>query len=109
MYAGSKKPANIMADNDSTVGSDSTCPGHIVSQTYDWTATNPSTAVIETVSVATNSEPTNLETLQHAIDADALDRLVQNTNNPDTFEIAFEYAGTSVLVTGGGTVRVTLE
>lgn len=97
-----------MADKKSATQTDSVSAGNIISQSYDWSTIPPSTAVIETVSVATDTEPTKLATLQHAIDADALDVLVQSSDS-DTFEISFEYTGVSVLVTGGGTVRVRLD
>lgn len=97
-----------MADKNSAARTDSVSNRGTVSQTYNWSVTNPSTAVIETVSVATDTEPTKLDTLQHVIDADALDTIIRSSGS-ETFEISFEYAGTGVLVTGGGTVRVRLD
>ncbi len=97
-----------MADTNPESWPDSVVNGETVSQNYDWSTTQPSTAVIETVSAATDTEPIELDTLQHAIDADALDTLVRDSD-PDTFEISFEYAGVSALVTSGGTVRVRLD
>ncbi|WP_340101303.1 HalOD1 output domain-containing protein [Salinibaculum salinum] len=97
-----------MVDNESAVGAETTSTTGTVSQTYDWSATHPSTAVVETVSAATDTEPTNLDTLQYAIDADALDTILQDSES-DSFEVSFKYAGTGVLVSGDGTVRVALD
>ena len=39
---------------------------------YDWSSLAPSTAVIKTVAIATNSEPATLEPLYNSVDADAV-------------------------------------
>jgi hypothetical protein len=82
---------------------------HVVSGTYEWSETPPSTAVVETVAAATDTEPTELETLQHAIDADALDTLVAEAPDPSTFRVTFQYADSTVIVTGAGSLQVRLD
>lgn len=98
-----------MGDNDWAV--DRSPGGRVeeVSQTYDWTAIKPSTAVVETVAAATDTEPTALEVLQTVIDADALDALVRSADRDDKLRVSFEYAGTGVRVQGNGTVVVTVD
>ena len=76
---------------------------------YDWTATTPSVAVIETVAVARNREPTRLEPLYEVVDPDALDALVRSSEDSqvaDGTTVAFEVADRSVTVHGDGTVVV---
>ena len=76
---------------------------------YDWTATTPSTAVIETVAVASDREPTGIEPLYEVIDPDALDALVRaNGDEPVGVgtTVTFEFGGQSVTVHGGGSVVV---
>jgi hypothetical protein len=98
-----------MPDRDQTAETDTDGGEDVVSQTYEWSETAPSTAVVETVSAATDTEPTELATLQHAIDADALDALVADTPDASAFQVTFQYAGTAILVTGAGSVQVRLD
>jgi len=76
---------------------------------YDWTATAPSSAVIETVAVASDREPTRFEPLYGAIDPDALNALVRSKGGEPAGErttVTFEFAGQCVTVRGGGAVMV---
>lgn len=79
-----------------------------MSETYDWSAVTPTTAVVELVSTATGHEPTDLNVLQDAVDSDALNALVEPTqrNTPREFNVTFEYHGYTVVVEQTG--RVTL-
>lgn len=62
---------------------------------FDWSVTPPSRAVVETVAIAADREPTGIEPLYETIDPDALDTLI----HPD---------GTSP-VEGDTTVTFTLD
>ena len=76
---------------------------------YDWTSTTPSTAVVETVAVASDREPTRLEPLYEAIDPDALDALIRSNGvEPvgDGITVTFEVAGQTVTIHGSGAVVV---
>ena len=98
-----------MADNDSAAEPSSDGAKTEVERRFDWSQTSPSSAVVETVAVATDTDPTELAAIQHTIDADALDTLLEDATNPRKFFISFEYAGTAVTVTGTGSVRVVLD
>lgn len=74
---------------------------------YDWTTTSPSTAVIEAVATATDSEPEALETLNEYVDTDALDALFQRDSgkrSDSTLSISFTYDGVAVTVGASGVV-----
>lgn len=45
---------------------------------FDWSEVTPSTAVVETVAIAADREPTVLEPLYETIDPDALDMLIRS-------------------------------
>lgn len=74
---------------------------------YDWSTVAPSLAVIETIAIALDREPTTIEPLFESVDPDALDRLVHS----DGFSSAdggpyvrFTHVGHDVTVHAGGTV-----
>ena len=76
---------------------------------YDWTDTLASTAVVETVAVACDCEPTELDPLYEIVDPDALDTVIQSSGNgPAAGEttVTFEVADRSVAVHDGGAVVV---
>lgn len=77
--------------------------------TFEWSEVPPSTAVVETVSVATDRPPLELPILDDAVDTDALDALLgQHGGDPDrTVVVSFEYAGVLVRVEATGVVSVT--
>jgi len=71
----------------------------------------PSTSqrVIEAVSEATDSDPTEVGPLYHVIDPDALDRLFAATPGRTRVggRVEFTFAGCDVVVRGDGEVEVT--
>ena len=75
----------------------------------DWTSTTQNTAVIETVAIASDREPTGIEPLNEVVDTDALDALVRSNGADPIGEgttVTFEFVGQSVTVHGGGSVVV---
>jgi len=76
---------------------------------YDWTVTTPSTAVVETVAIASNRKSTGIEPLYEFIDPDALNALIRSNGAEsvdDGTVVTFEFVGQSVTVHGGGVVVV---
>ncbi|AHG04020.1 hypothetical protein HALDL1_10725 [Halobacterium sp. DL1] len=72
----------------------------------DWTSYgNPSTAVAEAVAEATGKEQTELDPLQHSVDADALDALLTNSDSP-RLELSFTHDGVDVRITGAGVIEI---
>lgn len=74
----------------------------VVRDAFDWSNTQPSTAVVETVTEAQGQEPTSTEPLYRAIDTDALDDLMRSGDGDVRVEFAFE--GHRVTVEDDGTV-----
>lgn len=68
---------------------------------YESTAT----AVAEAVAAATGREQSALTPLQYAVDADALDRLLDDDDAPEDLVVTFSYEDVTVRV-GGDTVEV---
>ena len=98
----------IMADRSDDPGTPSASDRAIRAE-YDWTSMPPSAAVIETVAVACNREPTGLEPLYEVVDPDALDALVRSSSDSPAAErttVTFEFADKSVTVHGGGAIAV---
>ena len=80
-----------------------------VRTTYDWSSTTPSTGVIETIAVASDRKPTDIEPLYDTLDPDALDTLIRSSRNDSVGEgtsVRFEFAGHDVTVQSDGTVSV---
>jgi hypothetical protein len=76
---------------------------------FDWASRTPSGAVIETVAIAANAEPTAIEPFYDSADPDALDALVgSNGLGPKNggVTVAFTYAGHDVRVRSDGVVIV---
>lgn len=74
---------------------------------YDWSGVAPSLAVVETIAIALDREPTTIEPLFESVDLDALDRLVRSDGFPspdDGPSVRFTHAGHDVTVHAGGTV-----
>jgi len=74
---------------------------------FEWTSTAPSTAVIETVAIALDHEPTAIEPLYESIDPDALDTLLKGS--PATVNhvtVSFVAADRHVTVHSRGDVAV---
>lgn len=85
-------------------GNDGTVRGQ-----YDWSMTEPSTAVIETVAEARNRDPTELEPLYEAVDSDALDALVRSDGRSTAagaVTVSFEFGDQQVTVDSSGDVVV---
>jgi len=98
-----------MGDRDSATDAVEAETDDEVSREFEWAETNPSSAVVQTVAAATNTDPTELVPIQHTIDADALDRLAGEAALEANFRISFEYADTVTTVTGDGVVTVALD
>lgn len=92
--------------DDASDGDDGT-----VRARFDFTKTAPSTAVVETVAIAADCEPTALETIATAIDPDALDAVFRpQVSSPDVdTTVQFSYNGRWVTVSGSGEVAVRDE
>lgn len=75
---------------------------------YDWSSTAPSTAVVETVAVAANTQPTELDPLYDSVDPDAVDTLMRSDGSQPDGEITvcFSFADHHVTMYDGGTVVV---
>lgn len=76
---------------------------------YEWSSTSPSAAVIETVAVAVDRDPTTIAPLYESVDPDALDAVVQSDGGPtntDTVTVTFVFADRQVTVHSTGEVVV---
>lgn len=76
---------------------------------YRSSARSPSRAVISTVALATETDPTDLPPLFDALDTEALDALFGGDGpgrDGATAELSFEYAGQTVTVGGDGVLEV---
>ncbi len=87
---------------------DSDLEGAILA-TFDWSATAPTEAVVRTVAIAADAEPTGIEPIFRSIDPDALDALVGSVGDggrsaPVT--VSFTFVGHDVTVGSDGTVAV---
>jgi len=84
-------------------------PGGTVQQHHDWSTTDPSTAVVETLAAATGVDEIAIAPLYGAVDPDALDALVagHQTGTPDDrVEVTFVHDGYHVVVASDGRVNV---
>ena len=81
----------------------------VIRAEYEWSSVAPSTAVIETVAIASDCEPTTLDSLYEIIDPDALDTIVRS-NRPhamdDEIVVSFSFAGHEVTVHSTGSVVI---
>lgn len=78
-----------------------------IREEYDWSSTDPSTAVVEVVATAANCPPTATEPLYNAIDPDALDGLVRSAETrPTDVTVEFAFAGYDVTVSSDDMVLV---
>ena len=81
----------------------------VVRAEYDWSTTPPSTAVIETVAVATNRESTDIGPLYEHVDPDALDSFIfpdGAAKDHDSRLVSFEFGGKHVTVRATGEVTI---
>ena len=68
---------------------------------------SPSEGVVLAVSAVANRPPTSLEPLYRSVDPDALDRLFDRHGmDATTIDLAFEYEGYAVTVSGTDEIRV---
>lgn len=91
-------------DNDPSPDTDGT-----IQTEFDWDSVAPSTAVIETVSIAANMDPSTIEPLYGSVDPDALDTLIRSngTRSADNATtVSFTFVEYEVRVRSNGTVAV---
>jgi len=75
----------------------------------EWTdAGSPSEGVVKALSTATESDPLDTEPLQHYVDTESLDALVEG-NRGDHVRVTFAYGDLGVVVESTGTVDVFSE
>jgi hypothetical protein len=81
----------------------------VVREQYDWTATSPSSAVVETISRALDCAPTSFGPLYEYVDPDALNTIVAATAPTDatgSTVVSFLFDVHEVAVHGNGEVVV---
>jgi len=74
---------------------------------FDWDSVAPSTAVIQTVSIAANTDPSNIQPLYGSVDPDALDKLIRSNgarSTGSTTSVSFTYAEYEVTLHSTGIV-----
>jgi len=79
---------------------------------FEWASTAPSTAVVKTVAIALNREPTTIEPLYRSIDPDALDALLRPDGSPassNDVTVSFVVADRQVTVHSRGDVVVRAD
>ena len=94
-------------DGDEPKGEDET-----IRAQFDWASRAPSMAVIETVAIAFDCEPTAIEPLYESIDLDALDALLQPHGSPATANdvtVSFVVVDCQVTVHSRGDVVVRAD
>lgn len=69
---------------------------------------HPSVTIVEAVAAATGRTATTLPPLHDSIDPDALDRLLTREESA-AVTVSFRYAGTEIVVDGGGTIEVHVD
>lgn len=95
--------------NDSGGGPGSTGTDGTVRAQYDWSERAPSTAVVETLAIALDREPTAFGPLYEFVDPDALDEIVQSdapAARGTGTTVSFTVAGHDVTVHSSGDVVV---
>lgn len=75
------------------------------------TSARPSVAVVEAVAAATERDPRDLPVLHDAVDADALDALLDGgeSNSRSAVRVEFDYAGVSVDVDSDDGVTIEVD
>lgn len=79
---------------------------------YDWSATRPSTAVIDTITRVTSDGPTTFGPLYESVDPDALDSLFQSgETEPMTSHtsLSFGFADRQITVRSSGHIIVRAD
>ena len=82
--------------------------------TFDWSSTSPTEAVVRTVAIAADVEPTGIDPIYDSVDPDVLDALVGpaadgSRSFPIPVTVTFPFAGHDVTVRSDGTVVVRPE
>ncbi len=98
-----------MSDEDSLNADDDDEPPEGIQNQYDWSSTEPSTAVVETTAQAASCDHQDLGPLYDFIDPDAFDTILappSTKNTETTTSISFTYSGYTVTVQSTGTVHV---
>lgn len=98
--------APSIPNRDPLVTATTTDETGVVRAQYEWSSTEPSTAVIEAVSTVVNREPTDLEPLYDAIDPDALNALVGTEGADAAVSVSFPFVDRLVTVHATGEVVV---
>jgi hypothetical protein len=75
---------------------------------YDWTATEPGTAVVETVAIASDREPQGLKPPSATVDSDALNTFIRTVESAANVEPSqtVQVADRVVTLHGGSKVAV---
>lgn len=73
---------------------------------YDWSTTPPAMAVIETVAVAVDRSPADLNPLYDSVDPEALNALVRSSSTGEGVVVSLSFAGQTVIVDSRGEVIV---
>lgn len=101
--------ASMTGTDDRTTVTPAADADPLISHRYDWTDTDPSTAVVETLAVAINREPLNTDPLYESVDPDALNALFDpgaGGTTPD-LRVSFQYQDFLVAVSASGTISIT--
>ncbi len=84
----------------------------VVRAQFDWASVAPSTAVVETLAVATDREPTAMDPLYDVVDPDALDAFLRTDGtrtDAAATAVTFEMERREVVVRATGDVVVRAE
>lgn len=82
--------------------------GDVIEAEFDWNETPPAVAVVETVSVVTNTDIRRLEPLFEHLDPDSLNALVGHEGGPRAGTVVtFEIAGFETSVYADGRLRLS--
>jgi hypothetical protein len=74
---------------------------------HDWqTFESATTAVVEAAAAATDRTVLELPPLQHAVDADSLNAMVEDRAEAEAVEVTFQYADLEIAVDNSGTLAV---
>lgn len=76
---------------------------------YDWSVTNPVTAVFETMERVTNRSAEHLPPLAESVDPGAVNDLVGDAESEDVLVVSFQYAAHRVTIRSDATLLVEPE
>lgn len=70
---------------------------------YDWRSfESPMSAVVEAAAAATEQTVLELPPLQHTVDADSLNTMVEDSADTESIEVTFQYADLEITVDSAG-------